>query len=164
MNDNDITSDSRLPVTQHRDRLVRQKIVDLYFDFSGGKRRTYEEIANELGIDRRTVWYQLSKLTEEDLKDIVPIWAINVAVQEHLQSEIPALINKATDIALGRQRSNAPTQLKAIELLLRLAGVSPESVNKQTKEAQGQGAISISVNIGGTPAPVVLESDDYSFD
>lgn len=146
---------NQLLPTQYRQEVMKQRILEMYFDASGGKFRTYDDIGAELGIDRVTVWRVMQSATKEDLDQIVPLWATNLAVREHVHAKVPVLITRMIEIAEGKTRAPASVQLKAIDMLLALAGVSAQAMQQQGENKQQNNAIMVSVTVGGTPQQTV---------
>lgn len=157
---------NQLLPTVYRQEAMKQRILELYLDASSGKFRTYEDIANEMGIDRATVWRVMKETTKEDLEQIVPVWATNLAVREYVHGKVPKLINRMADIAEGKIPAPATVQLKAIDMLLGLAGVSAQLMQQQGESKQQNNAIMVSVTVGGVPQKQddVIEADYNELD
>lgn len=155
------TKQGQYIAAQYRDELFKQKVIELYFDFSNNRRRSLQEIADFLNVDRKTVWNVITQINKSDLEGVVPVWSGNIAIQEHVHDNLPGLINRALDIGLGRIPSARPdVQLKAIQWLASLAGVSPEAMQRQTESDKIQNnAIVVSVTVGGTPQPQIIDAE-----
>lgn len=144
--------------TLYRQEVVKQRVLEMYFDASDGKFRTYEGIAEEMGVSAAMVWRILRDVTKDDLDNIVPLWATNLAVRERVHSEVPALINRMINIGKGNINAPVSVQLKAIETLLGLAGVSEETMKQRTDEGIPNNAIMVSVTVGGAPQQEFIDT------
>ena len=142
-----------------KDLLVRQAI-ELYFDFGNADkptRRTIKEVAEIIGVSEPTMISWFSEVDRNLVESITPTWILASATQEYVADKVPLLLQRMVAIAKGElPRTRVSDQTKAIMYLLSLAGIGPNTLAQQSEKESASTPITVSVNIGGVPAPTTV--------
>ena len=154
-----MTQDTVNIAAYRKDMLVRQAI-ELYFDFGNADkptRRTIKEVAEIIGVSEPTMISWFSEVDRNLVESITPTWILASATQEYVADKVPLLLQRMVAIAKGElPRTRVSDQTKAIMYLLSLAGIGPNTLAQQSEKESASTPITVSVNIGGVPAPTTV--------
>ena len=154
-----MTQDTVNIAAYRKDMLVRQAI-ELYFDFGNADkptRRTIKEVAEIIGVSEPTMISWFSDVDRNLVESVTPTWVLAAATQEYVADRVPELLQRMVAIARGElPRTRVSDQFKAMTYLLSLAGIGPNTLAQQSEKESASTPITVSVNIGGVPAPTTV--------
>ena len=154
-----MTQDTVNIAAYRKDMLVR-RAIELYMDFSDSDkptRRTIKEVAELMGVSEPTMISWFSDVDRNLVESVTPTWVLAAATQEYVADRVPELLQRMVAIARGElPRTRVSDQTKAIMYLLSLAGIGPNTLAQQSEKESASTPITVSVNIGGVPAPTTV--------
>lgn len=154
-----MTQDTVNIAAYRKDMLVR-RAIELYMDFSDSDkptRRTIKEVAELMGVSEPTMISWFSDVDRNLVESVTPTWVLAAATQEYVADRVPELLQRMVAIARGElPRTRVSDQFKAMTYLLSLAGIGPNTLAQQSEKESASTPITVSVNIGGVPAPTTV--------
>ena len=154
-----MTQDTVNIAAYRKDMLVR-RAIELYMDFSDSDkptRRTIKEVAELMGVSEPTMISWFSDVDRNLVESVTPTWVLAAATQEYVADRVPELLQRMVAIARGElPRTRVSDQFKAMTYLLSLAGIGPNTLAQQSEKESASAPITVSVNIGGVPAPTTV--------
>ena len=147
-------------VVDYRKDVILRKAIELYFDFGDGDkptRRSIEEVADIMGVSSPTIISWFRDVDRNLVESVTPTWVLAAATQEYVADRVPELLQRMVAIARGElPRTRVSDQYKAMTYLLSLAGIGPNTLAQQSEKESASTPITVSVNIGGVPAPQTI--------
>ena len=147
-------------VTSYRNEQLLRRAIEYYFDLGNAekpRRRTMQEVAEYMGVTETTIIAWFRDVDRSFLEQVTPRWITAAATQEYVADMVPENLLGIAKIARGEvARARVSDRFKAMTYLLSLAGIGPNTLAQQGEKESASTPITVSVNIGGVPAPTTV--------